>query len=150
MTETAPIKPTKPDDVNSTLFWFCVLWNIVYLAASIYAFFDPDLYVPRAMTIIYLSLVGSYTLHKEINKWNGKFLASSRPGQIIFIGWLSVALLMLVIEFWTKGMYKFSIEMFEFCLGLIAIFVGNEVSKSIRSRPNGNGNGNGNSSSLSK
>ncbi len=140
MTETAPIRLTKPHDVNATLFWFCLLWNAVYLIASILTFFDSDLYVPRAMTIIYLSLVGSYTLHKEINQWNGKFLASSRPGQIIFIGWLAVALTMLVIEFWTHGMYKMTTEMFEFCLGLIAIFVGNEVSKSIRSK-NGNGNG---------
>lgn len=139
MTKTTPIKPPGPNDVNTTLFWFCLLWNIVYLIASILAFFDHDLYVPRAMTIIYLSLVGSYTLHKEINQWNGRFLASSRPGQIIFIGWLAVALTMLVIEFWTKGMYKCTTEMFEFCLGLIAIFVGNEVSKSIRSRSNGNG-----------
>ena len=134
------IKPTKPKDVNATLFWFCLLWNIVYLIASILAFFNSDLYVPRAMTIIYLSLVGSYTLHKEINQWNGKLLTSSRPGQIIFIGWLAVALMMLIIEFWTSGMYKFTTEMFEFSLGLIAIFVGNEVSKSIRSK-NGNGNG---------
>ena len=139
MTEEA-VKATKPKDVNATLFWFCLLWNIVYLIASILAFFNSDLYVPRAMTIIYLSLVGSYTLHKEINQWNGKLLTSSRPGQIIFIGWLAVALMMLIIEFWTSGMYKFTTEMFEFSLGLIAIFVGNEVSKSIRSK-NGNGNG---------
>lgn len=139
MTETAPLKPTKPSDVNSTLFWFCLLWNIVYLVASILAFFDRELYVPRAMTIIYLSLVGSYTLHKEINQWNGKLLTSSRPGQIIFIGWLAIALMMLTIEFWTNGMYKLTMEMLEFCLGLIAIFIGNEISKSIRSRPDGNG-----------
>lgn len=138
MATAAPMKSPKPHDVNVTLFWFCLVWNIVYLAASIMVFFDKELYVPRAMTIIYLSLVGSYTLHKEINQWNGRFLASSRPGQMIFIGWLAVALLMLIIEFWTKGMYKLTTEMFEFCLGLIAIFVGNEVSKSIRSK-NGNG-----------
>src|SRR3989344_5028999 len=142
MAETEPSNSPKPKDVNTTLFWFCLLWNIVYLIASILTFFNSNLYVPRAMTIIYLSLVGSYTLHKEINQWNGKLLASSKPGQIIFIGWLSVALMMLVVEFWTEGQFKLTVEMTEFCLGLIAIFVGNEVSKSIRSR-NGNGNGNG-------
>ena len=135
-------KPTNGHEINKILFWFCLFWNVVYLVGSVLSFIRDDYYMPRAATVIYLSLVGSYTLHNEINRWNGRLLTTSRPGQIIFFGWLTMALGMLTTQFITKDKYKFSQEMLEFCLGLIAIFVGNEISKIVRQR-NGNGNGNG-------
>lgn len=46
-------------DVNKILFWFCLLWNVVYLTGTIISFFNPEYHVPHAATVIYLSLVGS-------------------------------------------------------------------------------------------
>lgn len=126
------------DDINKTLFWFCLAWNIVYLVGSTISFFNITYRIPHAATIIYLSLVGSYTLHNEINRWNGKLLTASRPGQLIFWIWIGVALGMVIIQYVTKWKYVFQEEMLEFLLGLIAIFAGNEISKIIRRR-NGNG-----------
>ncbi len=122
------------DDVNKTLFLFCVVWNFVYLAGSILAFFNTAYHVPHAGTMIYLSLVGSYTLHNEINRWNGKLLGVSRHGQKIFYCWVGVASIMVFVQYATKDKYVFHEEMLEFIYGLFAIFASNEVSKKVRSR----------------
>lgn len=131
-------KSMNTNDANKTLFWFCLLWNVVYLIGSIISFFDITYRIPHAATIIYLSLVGSYTLHNEINRWNGKLLTASRPGQVIFWIWMAVAGGMVVVQYLTKWKYTFKEEMLEFTLGLVAIFAGNEISKIIRLR-NDNG-----------
>ena len=125
---------TSLKNSNEWLFWFCAFFTLVLIVMIYIEFFLTDYETPLVLVIGYIGFITTYTTNKEINKWTASGLIIEKPGELFVYIWGLTLVVMGIIQFLTKNQYQVPEELINICGGVLAVFVGNQVSKSFRTR----------------
>lgn len=76
-------------NVGTMLLWGGILFEFLSRGAW---------QVSDTIANIYLILLTYYVTDKELRRWHTKYVSHRRPGELIVVGWVLTAILMLAIE----------------------------------------------------
>lgn len=122
---------------NEWLFWLCLIWTTTFMLMFYVNFLNPEYKINPVIHYAYWPLVIAYTAHKETHRWTGSKLTIARPGELMVYMWWVNALIMYVIEFFTRGRFIYNDELNLVCEFVAIIFFGNTMSKLLHEQRNG-------------
>lgn len=75
------------------------IFTILLWGANLLEFFTKGKWsVSETIANIYLILLTYYVTDKELRRWHSNYVSHRRPGEMIVVGWICTALIMLTIE----------------------------------------------------
>lgn len=96
-------------EINKHLFWVCAGVTIVVMLMVVIEFFSRGEFSSSQIGLFYLGVLIIYSFHKELIRWLGEKKVV-RQGEHFVYGWIGLVTFLYLIDFFSKGLFSYSIQ----------------------------------------